>query len=133
MSLPDDLKPYIIGGILLLYLAFRILPMFLSKKPKTVLPLGAPREYGLGGGAVCPRCHRPFRLSYVPLKFGFFKLDRCEFCGQWSFMRRLSLEELRAAEAAELAEGQPAQPVTSKTDTEKQAERVDDSRYIDRV
>ena len=80
---PDEIEPYLIVGFLVLYIAFRLYPLLLGgNKPKTELPLGAPRDYGIPGGAICPQCHRPFRLGWSTFKIGFGpKLARCGFCG----------------------------------------------------
>ena len=57
----------------------------------------------------------------------FNKLDRCPYCGRWGFLRRRSLEELRAAEAAELDGVQGFEPEISEE--EKLRKELDDSRY----
>ena len=107
--------------------------LFFRNKPKVDLPLGAERKYGISGGAVCPKCHRPFPLSFLALNTGFnSQFARCTFCGKWSLVKRLSPDKLRAAEAAELAEAQPEQPLPEKTETEKLKNLIDESRYTDR-
>jgi hypothetical protein len=125
----------IIGGIILLFLVIRGGQILLTRnKPGSKVPLGAARDYGVAGGAVCPKCHRPFRLSLLDLKLGFgTKFSRCEFCGKWSMVHRLNLDELRAAEAAELADAQPVEPINEKGETEKLKELVDESRFTDKL
>jgi hypothetical protein len=121
----------IVAVIALVILGGQVL--FFRNKPKADLPLGAPRQYGIAGGAVCPKCHRPFPLSLMALNAGLSsKFARCIFCGKWSVVRRLSLDELRAAEAAELAEAQPEQPMHEKGEAEKLKDLIDESRYSDR-
>ena len=124
----------VIGAILLVVVLVRVVSYLSSRKKARVdIPLGTPRNYGLTGGAVCPKCHRPFRLEILSLKIGFgVKFARCEFCGKWSVVRRLSLDELRAAEAAELAAAQPEQAVHTKTDGEKLDNLLDESRFTDK-
>jgi hypothetical protein len=124
----------VIGAILLVIVLVRvILYMTSRKKPVVDIPLGTPRNYRFSGGAVCPKCHRPFRLEFLAIKIGFgVKFARCEFCGKWSVVRRLSPDELRAAEAAELSEGQPAQAVHARTDNEKLENLLDESRFTDK-
>jgi hypothetical protein len=120
----------LIGGvavIVLIILGGQVL--FLRNKPRADLPLGAPRQYGIAGGAVCPRCHRPFPLSFMALNLGLGKFARCVFCGKWSLVRPLRMDQLRAAEAAELAEAQPGQPMAEKSESEKMKDLLDDSRY----
>ena len=92
---------------------------------------GAPRRYGIVGGAVCPRCGRPFSLHAFSLNFITRRYDRCPHCGRWSMVRTASPAELRAAEAAEteatasVAESNAAQ---SKDDLRR---ALEDSRYMD--
>jgi len=92
-------------------------------------PLGAERRYGLMGGAICPKCSRPFSRHWWALNAGLGKLDRCPHCGHWSIMRAVPLEQLRAAEAAELQAAQPANPVPELSAEEKLRRQLDDSRF----
>jgi hypothetical protein len=102
-------------------------------KALSTLPLGATRNYGLLGGAICPKCHRPFPLSLLRINLGFNStITRCPFCGKWGVVHRYSLGDLRAAEAAELADAQPDHPIQEKTEEEKLREKLDESRYTDR-
>lgn len=125
----------IIGGIILLFLVIRDGQILLTRnKPGSKVPLGAARDYSMAGGAICPKCHRPFRLSLLDLKLGFgTKFSRCEFCGKWSMVHRLNFDELRIAEAAEQAEAQPIEPINEKRETEKLMDLVDESRYTDKL
>ncbi|MBE0696393.1 MAG: hypothetical protein IH586_05670 [Anaerolineaceae bacterium] len=121
----------ILGVILLIWLAIRA-SQFIGPRSKSSIPLGAQREYGMAGGSVCPRCKRPIRLSLVAIKLGLgTKLTRCEFCGKWSLVHRLRLEELRAAEAAELVDAQPREPIREKSEEEKLKDMIDQSRFTD--
>jgi hypothetical protein len=121
----------VVGVILLIVLGGQLL--FFRNKTRPDLPLGTPRKYGISGGAVCPKCHRPFPLSFLALNAGInSQFTRCIFCGKWSVVRRLSLDQLRAAEAAELAEAQPEQPLHEKSETEKMKDLLDESRFTDR-
>lgn len=74
----------------------------LGKGKKTELPLGAERRYGAMGGAICPKCTRPFAVHVYSFNMAAARFDRCPYCGKWSFVRRVSLDELRRAEKAEL-------------------------------
>ena len=133
INLTTDQRLLVIGGIILLVLLFRAGQIFLSRKKTINLPLGAARDYGIAGGAICPKCHRPFSLSLVDIKIGFgSKLTRCPYCGKWSVLHRLSIEELRAAEAAELADAQPSQPVHEKSEADKLKEMAEESRFTDK-
>ncbi len=134
IALPGNMRFIVLGVVLLIWLLVRVGQFFItSRKSGASLPLGAQRDYGLAGGAVCPRCHRPIRLGLMSIKLGIgTKLVRCEFCGKWSVVRRLSMEELHAAEAAELAEAQPAEPIQEKSAEEKMKDLLEQSRYTDR-
>jgi hypothetical protein len=90
------------------------------------LPPGAPRSYALGGG-ICPKCHRPFGFQLLSLNMISGKLMPCPHCGKWGIMKRASLNDLHAAEQAELVVGQAQIPETSEE--EKLRKDLDDSRY----
>ncbi len=134
IALPNHAGLIIAGVIILIVLVFRVTPMFFGgDKARKELPLGARRDYGIWGGTVCSRCHRPFSFGVMPLKIGFgTKLVRCDFCGKWMIASRMSPEELRAAEDAELADAHPAQTVHTKSEAEQLSDLVDESRYTDR-
>jgi len=115
----------IAGGMALQFL-------FLRNRPRLELPYGVPRKYGFNGGGVCPRCNRPFALHWWGLNSGFkSKYDRCDFCGKWSVVKRLSAGELAEAELAELKMAQPETMPEAKSEEEQLKELIDNSRYID--
>jgi DNA-directed RNA polymerase subunit RPC12/RpoP len=117
----------IFGGMGIAFLFSNVL----GKGKKTDLPLGAPRRYGVLGGAICPKCSRPFAVHVYGLKLIVARFDRCPYCGKWSFIRRASPEELKQAEAAELEWATPEQKVTAeKTETDLLKD-LEDSRYQD--
>ena len=128
---PANERLLVVGIIILIIVVVRVGSLFISRnKPNKHLPPGAPRTYGLAGGTICPHCHRPFPFGVLSLRFGIgTKLARCEFCGRWSFVRRRSLEELRAAEAAELAGVQPDQTHPVKSEADRTQELMDESRF----
>ncbi len=115
--------------IVLIGLISVFLPLILSKGKIASTPLGTPRKYGIGGGAICPKCSRPFTLRLWWINLGFKKIDRCPYCGKWSYVRRSTLPELQAAEAAELAQALPENPVIGETEADKLKKELDDSRY----
>ena len=90
------------------------------------LPPGTQRQYP-SGGAICPKCGRPFAFHFLGLNLVGSKLDRCPYCGKWSLVRYASKEQLRAAEQAEL-EGAEAQ-VSEAPEEEKLKKELDDSKY----
>ncbi len=129
--LPPTERHIFLAVIVLIVLIFRVGPVFLSgtRRKMNRVP-GAPRDYGIIGGAVCPKCGHPFSLALFSLKLGLdARLARCESCGKWSVVRRSSPDELRAAE---LAEAQPSQPIREKSEEEKLKDLVDQSRFTDR-
>jgi hypothetical protein len=124
----------LLGGILLITIIGIGAQMLLMRnKPKINLAPGARRPYGLSGGAICPRCKRPFAIHWWALNAGFFtKLDRCDYCGRWGIVRRASQADLAAAEAAELQSNQPESPIQGETEDEKLRQMLDESRFTDK-
>ena len=88
---------------------------------------GAPRHYGPAGGAICPQCGRPFSLSLFSLHLIMRRLERCPYCGKWSWIARAAPEALAAAEAAEVESSRPAVPGASPED--KLRQQIEESRY----
>jgi hypothetical protein len=132
--LPGNEKFILLAVIILIYLAVRIGPLLFSRnKPGKSLPLGTPRTYGLMGGTICPHCQRPYPFTLLALRFGFgTRLARCQFCGHWNIVRWRSLEEMRAAEAAELSTAQPGHVPLGKSEQEKARDLLDESRFTDK-
>jgi hypothetical protein len=102
-----------------------IVPILLGRKTARLAP-GTPRSYPLGG-AICPKCKRPFAFSIFGLRLMVARLERCPFCGKWSLVRFTPLDQLRAAEKAEV-QSAPAQ-VPETTAEEKLKKELDDSKY----
>jgi hypothetical protein len=88
---------------------------------------GTPRDYGIAGGAICPKCKRPFARHFFSPNLLVGKLERCPYCGRWSVVPSASREALTAAEAAERAASQPAVPQVSPE--EKLRRQLEQSRY----
>jgi hypothetical protein len=86
-----------------------------------------PRSYGLAGGAICPKCARPFPLTLFQPNMITGKLARCPYCGKWSVVRRASPQALAAAEAAERAAAHPT--VRELSPEEKLRQQIEQSRY----
>jgi len=103
-------------------------PLLMGRKGLENLPPGAERKYGFRGGAICPKCQRPFAMHIFSLNLGFSKLERCPYCGKWSVVRAQSMEKLRAAEQAELERAGTGQAV-GESDEEKLRKDLDDSKY----
>jgi hypothetical protein len=122
----------ILGVVFLIVILSTVVNLLvLRRQPDRSLPLGARRSYGLKGGGICPRCHRPFSLHWWSLNLVAGVFDRCDYCGRWGFILRAGAAQLAAAEAAELADAQPDQAVREKSPEEQLKEMLDDSRYHD--
>jgi hypothetical protein len=123
----------IIGPLLVLIFGVIIVatvgPMLMGRGKKSSLPLGTERHYGVSGGAICPKCKRPFPIHFYGLNLFTHKLDLCPHCRRWSLVRRLPLAELRAAEQAELALAQDTPQVSTTTAEEKLRKEMEDSRF----
>jgi len=98
----------------------------LGREQRHLVP-GTPRNYGIRGGAICPKCGRPFVLSFFSLNLVTRKLERCPYCGKWSLVRLASRESLAAAEATEAEAAKPAVPEPSLE--EKLRRQIEESRY----
>ncbi len=88
---------------------------------------GAPRRYGIEGGAICPRCGRPFARHFFSPNLLVGKLERCPYCGKWSVVAAASREALTAAQAAEVEASRSAVPEASPD--EKLRRQIEESRY----
>ncbi len=107
-----------------------VLP-FISGKKRGSTPPGEQRRYGVAGGAICPRCKRPFSLNFLAPNMLVGKLDRCPHCGKYGIMRARSLTDLRAAEAAELQTAQAQSQMPEESEEERLRKELDDSKFHD--
>lgn len=108
-----------------------IIPFITGRGKKTDIPLGTEQNYGVAGGAICPRCGRPFPLRLLAPNLGLrTRFDRCPHCGKWAAHRRRSLAELRAAEAAE-RQAVREQPASTMSAEERLRQELEASRYQD--
>jgi hypothetical protein len=96
---------------------------------------GTPRNYGLMGGTICPRCGRAYPVHIWSLSLVAGRLDRCDFCGKWAFVTRRSPADLAAAEQAERAALEasetslPAAQENGDTEEERLRKMLDESRF----
>ena len=111
----------VLGAVLLAAL----IPLLTGRKTRELQP-GAPRQYPIGG-AVCPKCGRPFAFHLWGVRLTFIRFDRCPYCGKWSWVKFTGIDKLRAAEQAEL-EGMKAQ-VPEATEEEKLKKDLENSKY----
>lgn len=106
-----------------------VLPMLFSRGKRSSLPLGAPRSYGMFGGAICPKCSRPFSMTLLGMNLLVGRLERCPHCGKFSLARRASPQMLRQAELDELQMA-PEQPAASELgEQEHMRKELENSRY----
>ena len=127
MNIIIPLVVIILGAVGLAFLV----PLIFTRGKKEQLPPGAPRNYGHYGGAICPKCERPFSRHIYGLNLGFHKYDRCPYCGKWSLVRRASREELEAAEAAEIKAAQEGVFKPEKSEEQELRQDIEDSRFED--
>jgi hypothetical protein len=88
-----------------------------------------PGNYGVAGGAVCPRCTFPYSRQILAPNLLIGKLQRCPHCGKWAIVSRALQTELEAAETRWAREG--ISSVEAPTEEEKRQQLLDDSRYDD--
>lgn len=123
----------VVGLALVVGLGSQLFIALRGGRPRSTLPLGAPRNYGLMGGAICPKCQRPFPMHWWGLNaLPGQKFDRCDHCGKWSLVRWASSQELAKAEAAERKYAQPSAPQHELSPEEKLKRDLDASRFDDR-
>ena len=121
----------ILAIVVLVALLGAIAQIFFFKKKFASIPSGTQRNYGIRGGTICPRCHRPYSIHLWAINFVYYRVDRCDFCGKWAFVRSYSMDSLRAAEQKELASTDTSSAPAVKTDEEKLREMIDKSKYTD--
>lgn len=122
------IAPIILVLLLVMILA-TVVPQLGGSAKRRFEP-GQAHDYGLSGGAICPKCRRPFARSVLGPNLLAGKLERCPYCGKWSILRRASREELAKAEAAEAAGARPS--VSAPSAEDKLRRQIDDSRYQDK-
>lgn len=83
-------------------------------------------QYGISGGAVCPKCGLPVPLHIFGFHAGFKRLERCPHCGNWAWVQRARLEDLAAAEAR--WRGEEGMSNLEKTG-DRLRRQIDESRY----
>ena len=85
-------------------------------------------EYGVEGGAVCPRCGFPFSRHLISPNMLIGRLERCPHCGKWSIARRATPQELEAAENR-LAEEEGRGALVVDDEKERVRRMIDESRF----
>ncbi len=118
----------LLGIVFVMIVLSTMLSIVGGKKLKR-LPPGTARTYGAAGGAICKRCGRPFPRHFLAPNMLVGKLERCPYCGHWGIVAARPLEELRAAEAAEVADAQAGALEDVEDETERLRRQIDESRY----
>lgn len=121
----------IFGLVFLISIVTILIPMVTRKGKRSIVPLGSPRTYGVFGGAICPKCKRPFSIHLFGLNVVIGKLDRCPYCGRWSIVRRASPLELRDAELSEIDQIPQSEDEKKLTEKEQLMKEIDESKYQD--
>lgn len=119
----------VLAIVVVAILASTLGPLLMNRGKLVNLPLGEERRYGIGGGGICSKCHRPFALPLFSMNLGLSKFARCPYCGKWSAVRLLPVDRLREAEKAELEQAKAAQPVIGETEEDKLKKELDNSKY----
>ena len=86
-----------------------------------------PGEYGMVGGAVCPRCNLPFSRHLIAPNFLGYRLERCPHCGKWSLATRAKAQDLAAAEARLQAQADATPAPSDGKDSMRRM--IDESRF----
>ena len=123
----------LLGGLFVLMLVGVIVQYAVVRRDQSFHTPGAPRKYGLKGGAICPRCGRAFAIHFLSINLIGGVLDRCDYCGRWSFVRARSRAELDAAVRAEIAAAQASESslpaVEAQSEEERLRKMLDESKY----
>ena len=117
----------VLGLVVVALILAAVVPIITGRKTIPLEP-GTPRNYPMGG-AICPKCERPFAIHLYGVNLGLGKFDRCPYCGKWSVVRRQPLQALRAAEEAELERAQEIGSVQGMTKEEKLKKQLEDSKF----
>ena len=86
-----------------------------------------PGEYGIAGGAVCPRCNLPFSRHLIAPNFLGYRLERCPHCGKWSLAARAKAQDLKAAEAR--LRGQAEATLAPPNGEDSMPRMIEESRF----
>lgn len=121
-----------IFAVFLIWVLFsKVIPTLSSGSEKgELLPPGG-HNYGVVGGAICPRCAHPFARNLFSPNLLVGKLVCCPNCGKWFIGRRASIDDLRMAEKAAWAQAHGSPRGSKMKDEEKIRKRLDDSKYQD--
>lgn len=121
---------YLIVPLLILVIGGRLLTSWIANRgqaEKTTIPIN-----GAYGGAICPKCNKPFARHWWAPNLMSGKFDRCPHCKKWSFVSRAHPDLLQASYEA-MIQAEQAQPNDEKSappdDDDLLQKRLDDSRF----
>lgn len=122
-----------IGGAILITLALVALVQMLMmrNKPHSSGANGGPRNYGLLGATICPKCGRPYPRHIWGMNLVVGRLDRCNHCGKWAMTVRATPQALQLAEALE-DEASP-DAVEGLGHPNEDQKILEDTRYVDDI
>lgn len=118
----------IVGSLLLVAI---IQSLVIKKSGKGPHQTGMPRNYGILGGTICPKCGRPFRRHIWGMNLLIGRLERCDNCGKWVMTVRATPSALQSAEEAELEAIQEDEPIFPVQGDEK--DLIEDTKYFDEI
>jgi len=115
----------LIIGIAALMLVGVLGSMLLGRKG-VQRPIG---EYGIAGGAICPKCKLPFSRHFLSPNLVAGKLERCPHCGKWSLVARAGPVALEEAEARLRQDYQQGQLEAEESEAERLRKMVEESKF----
>lgn len=105
-------------------------PWLLGRRKPTRSLQDFPADYGVMGGAVCPKCRRPFARHWWGINMLFGKLERCPYCGKWSIVRRATPDQLQQAEDL-VRQATANSQLPTLNEGQRLEHDLDDSRFRD--
>lgn len=122
----------IVGGVILLAFVIFVLvqALFFKDRARRGKQVVAGQNYGMLGGAVCPKCGSPFSRHIWGIKLVVGRLDRCDYCGKWVMTTRATQEALQEAENAKLAE---QEDIAISTPIPEPKDQLDQTKYINQI
>jgi hypothetical protein len=129
LSPADNIKSILLLVVPLLLLVFggRYVSNWIANRGQQPAPAAA-NINGSQGGAICPKCHKPFARHWWAPNLISGKYDRCPHCHKWSLVTRQPPELLQASLEA-MQQADPPEPDAPGSDDTSFNRRLDDSRY----